>query len=245
MTTAGPHPLPTAPFSLERRAEVHRALSDPLRLAIVDALALSDLSPSEVEARLDVPSNLLAHHLGILEAAGLVRRTRSQGDGRRRYLSLRRDALEGATAGAPSFEAARVVFVCTANSARSPLASAIWDSCGTDIPSTSAGTHPAEVVHPLAHEAAREHGMVITHRPQALDALARPGDLVVTVCDQAHEAGVAGGLHWSIPDPARDGRASAFAEVVGLLRERVSDLADATTGANQANLRGAAAPNST
>mgnify|MGYP005818360385 CR=1 FL=1 len=212
---------------LERRAEVHRALGDPLRLAIIDALALSDLSPSEVEVRLDVPSNLLAHHLGILEATGLVQRSRSQGDGRRRYLSLHRDALEGVEPGAPSFEATRVVFVCTANSARSPLASAIWDDCGTNVPSTSAGTHPADVVHPLAREAARQHGMLIDHRPQALGAIERPGDLVVTVCDQAHEEGVVGGLHWSIPDPARDGRPEAFLDVIARLRERVTALAQA------------------
>jgi len=222
--------LPTSPVGaepngrLERRAELHRALGDPLRLAIVDALALSDLTPSEVQARFDVPSNLLAHHLGILEAVGLVQRSRSQGDARRRYLSLRRDALEIEAVGSPSFEASRVVFVCTANSARSPLASAIWDSYGTDIPSTSAGTHPAGIVHPMAHEAARRHGLVITHRPQALDDLVRSDDLVVTVCDQAHEEGVGGGLHWSIPDPARDGRPEAFVDVFARLRERVAAL---------------------
>lgn len=224
MTSAPPpSPIPALP-SLERRAEVHRALGDPLRLAIVDALALSDLSPSEVEARLEVPSNLLAHHLGILEAAGLVRRSRSQGDGRRRYLTLHRDALEGAEAGTPSLEVARVVFVCTANSARSPLASAIWDGYRTEIPSTSAGTQPAAAVHPLALKAAQQEGMAIAHRPQALATIERPGDLVVTVCDQAHEGGIASGLHWSIPDPVRDGRPDAFLDVITRLRDRVAAL---------------------
>lgn len=217
--------------ALERRAEVHRALGDPLRLAIVDALALSDLTPSEVEARFDVPSNLLAHHLGILEAAGLVQRSRSQGDGRRRYLSLRRrdrSALDAVGDVATTFEASRVVFVCTANSARSPLASAIWDEYRPDIPSVSAGTHPANAVHPLAVEAGRRAGMVITHRPQAIQGIEQDGDLVVTVCDQAHEERVGApqdALHWSIPDPVRDGRPEAFVDVVGLLRERITALA--------------------
>ncbi|MEX2374266.1 MAG: MarR family transcriptional regulator, partial [Dehalococcoidia bacterium] len=71
-----------------RRAEVHRALSDPLRIAIIDELFYSDLAPSELETRLRVTSNLLAHHVDALEAVGLVTRTQSQGDRRRKYLSL-------------------------------------------------------------------------------------------------------------------------------------------------------------
>ena len=39
----------------------------------------------------------------------------------------------------------RVVFVCTANTARSQLAAALW-SRASSVPATSAGTHPAEAV---------------------------------------------------------------------------------------------------
>jgi ArsR family transcriptional regulator, arsenate/arsenite/antimonite-responsive transcriptional repressor / arsenate reductase (thioredoxin) len=35
-----------------------------------------------------MPSNLLAHHLRVLEEAGLVTRHRSEGDKRRSYLRL-------------------------------------------------------------------------------------------------------------------------------------------------------------
>lgn len=221
-----------AASEIDRRVEVHRALGDPLRLAIVDALVLSDLTPSEVERRFEVPSNLLAHHLGILESAGIVHRTRSQGDGRRRYLSVRRDALAAAgvsarVSDADMIEAARVVFVCTRNSARSPLASALWRVARSDVPATSAGTHPAEAVHPLAVTAGRQAGLTLDHRPQSLDGVARAGDLVVTVCDQAHEER-AGILHWSIPDPVRDGRPAAFTEAVDLLRERITQLSHHT-----------------
>lgn len=220
--------------SIAQRAEVHRALADVLRLAIIEALALSDLTPSEVERRFDVPSNLLAHHLAILEGAGLVARTRSQGDGRRRYLSLQPAALVAAGVTLPSsvpLEARRVVFVCTQNSARSPLASALWDAAGTDIPSTSAGTHPANAVHPHAVAAGRRAGLDIRHTPRSLDDVEQEGDLLVTVCDRAHEESdtpQGEALHWSVPDPAREGRPEAFADTVAMLRDRVLRLAELT-----------------
>ena len=46
---------------------MHAALGEPARLAIVDELAVSDRSPKELGERLDIPSNLLAHHLTVLE----------------------------------------------------------------------------------------------------------------------------------------------------------------------------------
>ena len=95
------------------RAHAHAALAEPHRLAIVDALALGDLSPGELGERTGQSSNLLAHHLGVLESAGLVRRRRSDGDGRRSYLTLAwENPIVAATAGhgvAP--HGARVVFV--------------------------------------------------------------------------------------------------------------------------------------
>jgi protein-tyrosine-phosphatase len=209
---------------------VHHALGEPVRLAIAEALTLSDRTPSELEAALGSPSNLMAHHLEVLEAAGVIRRTRSSGDARRRYVSLVPEALEGAAVlPLPAMEARRVLFVCSANSARSPLAEAIWRSI-TDIPSASAGTHPAERVHPMALEAAGRAGLPITHGPQALDATRRPGDLVVTVCDQAREGGTTDGtLHWSIPDPSDDGRLEAFAEAAVALTKRIHTLARCTS----------------
>ncbi|MFN7151295.1 MAG: ArsR/SmtB family transcription factor, partial [Microthrixaceae bacterium] len=69
---------------LELRARRHAALSDPARLAIVDELSVSDRSPLELGRDLAMESNLLAHHLDVLEQAGVVVRRRSSGDGRRR-----------------------------------------------------------------------------------------------------------------------------------------------------------------
>src|SRR5689334_23808301 len=73
---------------LGRRASVHAALADPARLAITDTLLAGDASPSELAAMLMMPSNLLAHHLHVLQQAGVITRRRSEGDRRRTYLRL-------------------------------------------------------------------------------------------------------------------------------------------------------------
>ncbi|HEY2686838.1 MAG TPA: ArsR family transcriptional regulator, partial [Streptosporangiaceae bacterium] len=49
------------------RAAVHAALADPARLQIIDTLGAGDTSPSELAAMLAMGSNLLAHHLHVLE----------------------------------------------------------------------------------------------------------------------------------------------------------------------------------
>ena len=140
---------------LERRAAVHAALADPARLRITDTLADGDASPSELAAMLAMPSNLLAHHLGVLEQAGIITRRRSEGDRRRTYLRLIPGALDQ-PGGLPARAGRRVLFVCTANSARSHLAAALWRQAST-IPAISAGTHPAAAIDPGAIDAAQRH----------------------------------------------------------------------------------------
>src|SRR5450755_275347 len=78
-------------LSLEQRARRYAALGEPVRLAIIDQLTLGDASPGELGAVVDLPTNLLAHHLRVLEEAGLIRRVRSEGDRRRSYVQLRLD----------------------------------------------------------------------------------------------------------------------------------------------------------
>src|SRR5687768_10927452 len=82
-----------AAADLERRAAMYAALGDPARLAIVDDLAVSDRSPKELGGRHGLPTNLLAHHLDVLEAAGLIVRSGSAGDRRRKYVRLVREPL--------------------------------------------------------------------------------------------------------------------------------------------------------
>jgi protein-tyrosine-phosphatase len=187
--------------SLDLRARRHAALGDTTRLAIVEELARSDRAPVELQRIVGVPSNLLAHHLEVLEDVGLISRGRSSGDGRRRYVTLHRSTLDGlVVTGRP---ACRALFVCTHNSARSQLAAALWQQL-TDAPADSAGTHPAQRVHPGAVAAARRVGLDLSAtRPKRLDDVEAGGALVVTVCDRAHEEldGDGTWLHWSVPDP--------------------------------------------
>jgi protein-tyrosine-phosphatase/DNA-binding transcriptional ArsR family regulator len=204
---------------LERRARVHAALGEPMRLAIVDSLALTDAASGELGRGLGISTNLLAHHLRVLEDAGLILRIRSEGDRRRTYVRLRLDDLIVAALSAGSVwpwatsantvapgisrwsavtSAPRVVFVCTRNSARSQLAAAAW---GT----TTARTQ---------------------------DVL-RTDDLVVAVCDNAHEelapADAPARLHWSVPDPVRIDTEEAFEAAYQDLAVRVDRLAHAMT----------------
>jgi ArsR family transcriptional regulator, arsenate/arsenite/antimonite-responsive transcriptional repressor / arsenate reductase (thioredoxin) len=214
---------------LELRAKRHAALGEPARLAIVERLLLSDASPTELGRELALPSNLLAHHLGQLEQVGLITRARSESDHRRTYVRLNPAFLAGLVP-VGARQAERVVFVCTANSARSPLAEALW-SRRSRIPAASAGTEPADRVHPGAVKAARRHGLSLAgSRTRHIDQVLRPGDLVVAVCDHAHEhagARTDPWLHWAVPDPAPAGTDAAFDAAVEELTERIDRLAPA------------------
>ena len=218
-------------FGRQRRAHLHAALGDPIRLAVVERLLTGDVSPGELGSELEIPSNLMAHHLKVLEDVGFLDRRRSEGDGRRTYMRLAVGALEGlAVQSAGSVAASRVVFVCSQNSARSQLADAVWRRISR-VASASAGTRPADTVHPKAVQVARRHGLSLPRaRPHHIDEVLRSSDLVVAVCDNAHEdltvAGVAR-LHWSIPDPVRVGSDAAFERAFTEIEGRVARLATA------------------
>ena len=207
------------------RAAVHAALGDPVRLRIVDELASSDRSPLELRRIVDLESNLLAHHLDALESVGVIERSRSSGDGRRRYVHLRRERLADLVVGRP-FVVGPALFVGTATAARSQLAAALWRDL-TGAPADSAGTHPAERVHPAARRAADRAGLDLAGAEprQLIDGETLPS-IVVTVCDRAHEevARDAGWLHWSIPDPVPVGTAAAFDGTVRELRSRIDGV---------------------
>jgi protein-tyrosine-phosphatase/DNA-binding MarR family transcriptional regulator len=217
---------------LMRRARVHAALGEPARLAIVDRLVPGDASPGELGREMGIATNLLAHHLRVLENAGLISRVHSEGDRRRSYLRLRWEDLQVRAALGPAATdlvgGRRVVFVCTHNSARSQLAAASWARV-TQLPVACAGTHPADRVHPGAVAAGRRHGLRLGRaRTAHVDQILRPADLVVAVCDRAHEELGRGlpRLHWSIPDPVRFGTDEAFDAAYDEIVRRIHTLAD-------------------
>ena len=121
-----------------------------------------------------------------------------------------------------------ILFVCTRNSARSQFAAALWRRThGTDA--ESAGTEPAEHVHVGAISAARRAGLDLDDAfPRRLER-ATPPELIVTVCDRAHEELRFATRHWSIPDPVVDGSDAAFDRALELIRARITALTPRTT----------------
>ena len=216
-------------IALGRRSAIHAALSDPHRLEIVDELAMSDRSPSELGNALEMGSNLLAHHLRVLEECGLIERATSAGDGRRRYIHFLPDALSRIAEPVVTFVARRVLFVCSENAARSQLAAAVWNA-HHEVPAGSAGTRPAERVHPEAVEAAARAGLDLSGaRTRSLSADIEGPDVIVTVCDVAREdLGTLPEhgrlLHWSIADPALADTPEAFDKALRSITERVESL---------------------
>lgn len=209
---------------LAARAAVYAALGEPARLAIVEELVVSDRSPKELGDLLRLPSNLLAHHLEVLEHAGLIARSASSGDGRRKYVRLLQRPLMIATVGwrAP---VAEVLFVCTHNSARSQLAAAMW-TARTGRRARSAGTQPAARVHRGAVAAAKRAGLSLGDAVPTQLGEVPAGVQVVTVCDLVHEELTATPewWHWSIADPVERGDAEAFDAVVAELDERIASI---------------------
>lgn len=105
----------------------------------------------------------------------------------------------------------RVLFLCTGNSCRSQMAEGFARHFGgADIEAFSAGTQPAERVHPLAVKVMAEKGIDLSrHYPKKVDELlSQPLEAVVTVCGDAEERcplfpGKVHREHWPLPDPAK------------------------------------------
>lgn len=218
-----------SPLDVVHRAALHAALGEPVRLAIVDDLALSDRSPKELAERHGLPTPLLAHHLDVLEAAGAIIRFESAGDRRRRYVRIVTASLDWLLVGNDPDDVRKpALFVCTDNATRSQLACALWTT-RTGLPATSMGTHPALWVHPETVAAATRAGLDLgAVAPQRIERarLVDRNVQVITVCDRAHEEmGVgANWWHWSIPDPLEVGTADSFDAVVAELDSRIGAL---------------------
>ena len=209
------------------RAKVYAALGDEHRLEIVEHLLTTDLTPTEVAHQVGLPSNLLAHHLDVLESAGIIERRVSDGDARRRYVRVVMETLPDhlrSHAALPD----RILFACRHNSARSQLAAALFQQ-RTGRSASSAGSQPARAIHPKARAAAAEVGLELVGEPKGYSHVEAP-DLVVSVCDIAGEEPPpfdAPQLHWSIPDPVTDGQLAAFRRVRDQLSIRIDSLVGA------------------
>ena len=105
----------------------------------------------------------------------------------------------------------QVLFLCTGNSCRSQMAEAIVNARrGEQWHAVSAGTQPADRVHPRARPALAEIGITHPAAPPTSAEACRdaPRDVVITVCDDAAEncplwLGQGKKVHVSFPDPAK------------------------------------------
>jgi protein-tyrosine-phosphatase/DNA-binding transcriptional ArsR family regulator len=210
-----------------------RLAGHSVRWRLLSELARSDRRVGELCARLELPQSLVSYHLGRLRANAVVSRRRSSADGRDSYyvLELDRCAALLADAGAAlhpglrpappqadptAFRASRsrrrLLFLCTGNSARSQIAEALAEELGAGaIAARSAGSHP-KPLHPNAIRVMRERGIELAGcRSKHLSEFAGERfDYVISLCDRVREVcpefpGHPAMVHWSIPDPARDG----------------------------------------
>lgn len=194
-------------------------LAHEIRWGLVQALRQGDFRVQELAAGLNQPMNLVSYHLKLLRDQQVLIAQRSEADRRDIYYRLDWARLEflyqelgGALFRESATESAamrRVLFLCTANSARSQMAEGFLNEFGGgQVVAASAGSHPAPV-HPAAVAIMQRNGIDISgKRSKAVEQfLAQAFDYVITVCDRMRENCPAFPhathlLHWSIPDPA-------------------------------------------
>lgn len=136
---------------------------------------------------------------------------------------------------------ARVLILCTGNSARSQMAEGLLRRiAGERFEVESAGVAPSSV-RPEAIEAMAEVGIDISeHRSKSTDEfLHRHFDYVITVCDNAKEncpifPGEAKRMHWSFDDPAfvegtAEEKLAAFRRIRDEIRARLNAFVESQT----------------
>jgi protein-tyrosine-phosphatase/DNA-binding transcriptional ArsR family regulator len=234
-----------------------RLAGHPLRWRLLSELAQGDRRVSELCQLVAQPHNVVSYHLAQLRSGGLVWSRRSQADGRDAYytIDLRRcrdllaessDELHpGLRLATPATDLQgraarrrrpRVLFLCTGNSARSQIAEALTDQLADgSVQAFSAGSNP-KPLHPNTVRVMRERGIDASawqSKPMSRFADQR-FDYVVSLCDRVREVcpefpGHPRLIHWSIPDPAREGSSDeesypAFVRTAAELSERIQFL---------------------
>ncbi len=232
----------------------------------------SGVAAGEIAESEGVPHNTMSTHLAILARAGLMRFRRESRsviyavdlEGTQALFSY---LLSDCCAGhpevcAPLVDLAEqmsgdvrrwaplahgdrvfsVLFLCTANSARSIMAEVLLNDVGRDrFRAYSAGSHPAAKPMPAAIERLKSLGHDVSGaRSKSWDEFLAPGaprmDFVIALCDVLRgracpEFGRAAvSASWSLPDPAKFSgsaaeRATMFNELYASLRRRIEIFA--------------------
>jgi protein-tyrosine-phosphatase/DNA-binding transcriptional ArsR family regulator len=229
-----------------------RLAGHPLRWRLLSELAYSDRRVGELCELADRRQSLVSYHLRRLRDGGVVTMRRSTADGRDTYyvldLARCRELLSSAGASlhpglAPtpvgSSARARVLFLCTGNSARSQMAEALCEQLSHGaVSAASAGSHP-KPLSPDAVRVMRQRGIDIAGRQSKhVDELEGRFDYVISLCDRVREVcpefpGAPELVHWSVPDPARDPDHAAFERTADELATRIGFLIEAINATGQ------------
>jgi ArsR family transcriptional regulator, arsenate/arsenite/antimonite-responsive transcriptional repressor / arsenate reductase (thioredoxin) len=207
-----------------------RLAGHPLRWRLLSELARSDRRVGELCELAGQRQSLVSYHLRQMRDGGLVSARRSLADGRDTYyvLELARCGELLASAGASlhpgltstvgsrpgpgrGLTRARVLFLCTGNSARSQMAEALAERLSDGaVRAVSAGSHP-KPLHQNALRVMRERGIDLAGRRSKhfSEFTGRRFDYVISLCDRVREVcpefpGTPEAIHWSVRDPARE-----------------------------------------
>ncbi len=233
-----------------------RLAGHPLRWRLLSELARSDRRVVELCELAGRRQSLVSYHLRQLRDGGVVSARRSLADGRDTYyvLELARcgELLVSAgaslhpglaaTVGSPDgrgLARARVLFLCTGNSARSQMAEVLAEQLSEGaVRAASAGSHP-KPLHPNAVRVMRKRGIDLADRrsKHLSEFTDRRFDYVISLCDRVREIcprfpGTPQAIHWSIRDPAREPGTDgdtlpAFERTAAELQTRIGFLLEA------------------
>jgi protein-tyrosine-phosphatase/DNA-binding transcriptional ArsR family regulator len=241
-----------------------RLAGHPLRWRLLSELARSDRRVGELCELAGERQSLVSYHLRQLREGGVVSARPSLADGRDTYYVLElahcgellvsagtslHPGLAPAVGSLPGrhrgLARARVLFLCTGNSARSQMAEALAEQLSESaVRAASAGSQP-KPLHPNAVRVMRARGIDLAGRRSKHfgEFSDRRFDYVISLCDRVREVcpefpGTPQAIHWSVRDPAREPGTDeqtlpAFERTAAELEMRIGFLLEAirqTTG---------------
>ncbi|MCF8227663.1 MAG: arsenate reductase ArsC [Bacteroidales bacterium] len=126
----------------------------------------------------------------------------------------------------------KILILCTGNSCRSQMAEGFLKSFNDKLEVFSAGTEPADEVHPKAIQVMQELSIDLSkNKPQQVDEFLNDSfDYLITVCDDANEScpaffgKVKNRLHIGFEDPAKaEGNEVEVLQVFRKVRDQIKE----------------------